>query len=501
MKKNIKRLVALTLLAPILIACRFTSESEPNLDESISIDTSDIIRDSEGEIIFDNLELEMWAVTTGDDAQTQDEIIAEFNSMYDGMINVTTRHISRYDIETNLQATFDFDIESAPDLLFTHGARTAEYVDRGWLAPIDVYYDIAGLVLDVDDFSESLLASTRVGLYHYGVPQDVHSTILEMRLDILEKNNLEVPTTLSELINVSEQAIALAAAGNLLIRGENSHGIPATEWRKASSVNQYHVFPFSYGDMWVHEFAGYTALVQNGGSIVASDGLPGWNSTKAVDGLTIMRDLLFPQPNSRNEHPISKPYNADYDVGDGPFRNGDAIFKFNGPWVYQSDLTMFDRDLRNDGGSTNIGTQHIGNLFAGDPTSATAGLIKGEGHAIMLTSAHKDNLRYVASAIFADYMANYSGIKWAKRGHIPALKSVANAAEYKEDPAYEAYIKNWGTSEDYYVIPSTKYYTQVDWYFKEALKKILSTQYSDANIATILQDNYDDCVDYIELYS
>jgi len=500
MKRKISNFATLALLT--LVA---TTACGPNgngsSEDYTSLDDGDIIRDGNGKIVYDKIELEMWSVTTGLDAGTQDDLIEEFNQMYEGMIDVTTRHISRYDLEALLQTTMEFDRENAPDMLFTHGARAAEYLDRQWLKPVDPYYEKAGLYLDKEDFTSSLLEASTVGDYLYGVPQDVHSAILEIREDILLKNDLEVPETFAELIAVTNSATELAAAGNLWIRGENAHNIPAETWRKASTVDPYYPLPFSYGDMWVHEFVGYTATTQNGGKIVDNHGMPAWNDANTAQGMQILKDMIFPTETSSNKHALSKVYGSDYDVGDAPFRTGEAIFKFNGPWVYQNDLTNFDRDLKNDGGSTNITTRNLGNLFAKNNETLEAGLIKGEGHAIMLMSSVDSMTKSTAAVVFADYMANYSGIEWAKRGHLPALQSVASSTEFTSDPAFDQYIKHWGTSADYVVVPSTKYYSYIDTYYKQSLQQSLSNEFKNKAVNEILLGKYNDCINYIELYS
>ena len=146
--------------------------------------------------------------------------------------------------------------------------------------------------------------------------------------DILEKNNLPIPTNYEELCSVADKAAELARNNNLWIRGENSEGYSATEWRKASTAEAYTAFPISYGDMWVHEFVDYTAAVQNGGSIVDEKGMPAWNSNETANGLQVLRDWIFPSEQSTNKTALSKDYGSSYDVGDAPFNSGKCIFKF-----------------------------------------------------------------------------------------------------------------------------------------------------------------------------
>ena len=144
--------------------------------------------------------------------------------------------------------------------MFNHGSRSTEYNDRGWLQEVDFFFEKSGALYDKEDFVPSLLESVTIGGKAYGMPIDCHSTVLCIRVDILEKNGLKIPTNYAELVEVCDKAAELAANNNLWIRGENSQGYSATEWRKASTAEAYTAFPMSFGDMWVHEFVGYTAL-------------------------------------------------------------------------------------------------------------------------------------------------------------------------------------------------------------------------------------------------
>ncbi len=498
MKRNC--LLLTTLLTSVLLAgCNKNNSSSVN--PNIPLDNGDLVFDSNGNIVYDEVKLEMWSVTTGADAQTQDDIIAGFNSMYEGMIEVETKHISRYDLESSLQTTMQFDKESAPDLLFSHGSRTNEYFTRGWLTSLNPVIDKAGILVDKDDYVESLLNSTTVNGGLYGLPQDVHSTMIMVRKDILAKNELQIPTNYQELVDVCEAAIKKAKEGQLWIRGENSAGYASTEWRKASSTTPYYPFPMAFGDMWVHEFLGYTAAIQNGTVLINDEGYPAFDSNETANGLQVLRDFVMPNSSSTNKNPFTKAYNAEYDVGNQPYASGECIFKLLGPWEYLDNVSTFDKMFAKDGGSDNIETISLSNLFAKDPSKDYASKIKGEGHAFMLMSTVESTTKKCAAMIFADYMVNNAGIEWAKRGHLPSLKSVEKSSEYRENPAYTDYIQNWGTCDDYVVFPSTPYYSYIDTYFKNAVQKSMSTQFEKTLITDILEEEQKDCIDYIELYA
>ena len=497
MKKLLATLLSVTM---IFTAMAFGACAKTPGDDNLLEGDGDIVRDESGNIIYDNVKLKMWSVTTGDDANTQDGIIARFNEMYKGMINVEVTHTSRYDLETLLSNTMQFDQENAPDVLFNHGSRTTEYNDNGWLNEVDFFFEKSGALYDKADFVPSLLESVTVNGKAYGVPIDCHSAIVCVRKDILEKNNLKIPANYHELVEVCDKATQLAEKNNLWIRGENSSGFSSHEWRKASTAEAYTAFPISFGDMWVHEFVDYTAAVQNGGSIVDSDGMPAWNTDETANGIRVLRDWIFPSATSTNKAALSKDYGSSYDVGDAPFNKGDCIFKLQGPWAWQKELQTFDALLNKDGGSSNITTISLSNLFAKDHTKEYASKIKGEGHAITLLKTVKSYTKACAATLFMEYMSLNGGIEWAKRGHLPAVRSVSVATEYKKDPAYDAYVKNWGTPEDYVVVPPTKYYSYVDSYFKGSVQKAISSAHKDEDIKGILNKEYSDCIDYIQLY-
>ena len=499
--KNNKFLIPMIFSSVLMITSCNDNSGESSNPVEMEIDNGDLEFNENNEIIYNNIELKLWSVTTGDDANTQDQLIAQFNELYNGLIHVSTVHTSRYDLETLLTTTMEFDKENAPDIFFSHGSRAAEYVSKDWLLPVEPYMEKAGLFIDKEDYVESLLNSTTINDVIYGLPQDVHSAMVVLRKDILEKNNLDIPTNYQELISVCESAIDLAQSGNLWIRGENSAGYDNEEWRKATTTEPYYPFPIAFGDMWVHEFLGYTAAVQNGTVLIDSEGMPAWNSQETVNGLQLLRDFIMPSETSLNKKAISKIYGSEYDVGNAPLRAGNAIFKLLGPWEYQRDLDDFDKLLKNSGGSDNITTISLSNLFAADSSKEYASKIKGEGHAFMMMSTVKSRTKQCAAMVFADWMVNNAGIEWAKRGHLPSLKSVENSSEYRESEEYIKYISKWGSCDDYVVIQPTQYYSNIDTYFKNSVQKTLASQFKDVAISKILEEEYSDCVDYIELFA
>ena len=89
-------IAALSLAAVAATSCGGNASSQSSYDPN---DTGDLTFDSNGQIVYEGVNLTMWSVTTGDDATTQDQIVGAFNELYDGMIHVEVTHTSRYDLE------------------------------------------------------------------------------------------------------------------------------------------------------------------------------------------------------------------------------------------------------------------------------------------------------------------------------------------------------------------------------------------------------------------
>ena len=98
-------------------------------------------------------------------------------------------------------------------------------------------------------------------------------------------------------------------------------------------------------------------------------------------------------------------------------------------------------------------------------------------------------------------MVQNAGIDWAKRGHLPSLKSVEQSSDYRTAPEYEQYIKNLGSCEDYVVFPSTKYYSIIDAGFKSAVERSMLERYLSTPVKDIVEEAYYNTMDDIELWS
>lgn len=463
---------------------------------------NDIRRDANNNIIYDNVTINLWSTVTGTkqsggDGGMQQELVEAFNELYEGQIKVTISSYSRYDFASVLESALTYGTGN-PDALFTHSNWLYYYLYRDWVAPIEDYYTLSNTSLMKNDINESLLESTSYGNKMIATPIDCHSAMIEIRTDILEKNGLTIPTNYEELCTVCDTLSQLGKEGNLWIRGPKGSAV-ATEWRKTTAGNPYYPFAFGYSDMWVHEFAGYTAAVQNGGNLVDKvSGYPLWNSDEVANGLNVMKDFMFPTSSSKNKFAFTSDYGTAVDVANTPFLHGDCVFKFLGPWSLSSDISNFDSYFSADGGSNNIATRSMSSMFAKNPNAPYANKIKGEGHAIYELKRNKSLTKRSAIAVFADYMAYYSGVEWAKYGHLPAFKSVMEDESYTGDEFYQKYIKYWGNPSDYITCSGSVYFSDVDSGFKSVLQKSLSTAEKDKDVRSLLSSYYKDTIDSIK---
>lgn len=507
MKRNILTLPLLLLTTLTLGSCAGTSTSGggtstsyPSINEWEDDSVDDIVTDGAGNIVFDDVEISMWSVTTNPDSVYQDQIIDEFNRAYEGQIHVTVYHESRYSIFSNLVSTVAQDPENAPDLFYGYGERIASLVDNDIFVPMGPYLEMANIGFDRNNFEKALIDNCYIGDMLYGIPYGVDSAIIFARKDILEENGLAVPTNLTELADVCDALVDKAAAGELMIRGEDSDNAGAGDvyaWRKYNPTLEgtYYPFPISSGDMWINAYVAQTAVYQNGGSLVREDdGHANWNSPEAEKGLQILREFLYPTATSVNRHPFSKA-DLNYDAGVTEFLRGTGVFKLDGAWSGYTNYTLMDNMYGKDGGAKeNLAIINLGNMLTTDNTTAYSKTIFGDSHAASIVSSTTSRTKRVAASILANFLAENSGGVWTQAGHLPASLIVQNSHDlYLDNEYYEKYVQYYGSPSQYVTALPTKYYDEVSDSFSVALKAAMASTYKDRPIADILQENYEDC--------
>lgn len=486
MKKILTVILAAAMLAT-LCACT-KSPKNPSYD-----DIDDVVYDG-GNIVFDNVELTVWSVCTEPDSVYQDQIISDFNEAYEGQIKVTAKHESRYSIYKSLADAVALN-DNPPDMFYGYGERIAAMVNNKLFVPLQGYLEQAETGFEADYFEPTLINNCYVGNDLFGLPISVDSAQIYCRKDILAKNGFSIPKNMNELYAVCDAIVELAAAGNLWVRSNETISSSNPEgWVKYSPSSPYYPFPISSGDMWVKDYVGYTAMIQNGAELVSKDGKVAFDNQSAANGLQVLRDWIYPTETSKNKHAFSRA-GLNYDAGQADFLNGNCVFKLEGAWSAYNHCNTFDQKFRAVGGSDScLEIFNTAGMFALDQNADCAGKIFGDSHAISIVRTCKSRTKRIACAIFANYLAENSGGVWTQAGHLPASLVVQSSNEmYLGNEYYLKYVKNYGSPSDYVTFPSTKYYDEMTQSLTYAIQQSVADTYRNQTTLQILSANAEDC--------
>ncbi|MBO4368152.1 MAG: extracellular solute-binding protein, partial [Clostridia bacterium] len=162
----------------------------------------------------DAIEIEFWTVFTGDDGQTLQKLVDQFNEEYAGQIKVNHTPFSDpyTNLYTNVQAGVTADI---PDVMIGHVERVPKMVDDGILTDVDFLFEEGAL--DRANYPELVLDRTNYDGYQYGIPWDFNAPVLYVNLDLIAKYDLadlleDGYVTFDEILKAGE---TIKAAGDL----------------------------------------------------------------------------------------------------------------------------------------------------------------------------------------------------------------------------------------------------------------------------------------------
>ncbi len=328
------------------------------------------------------IELKFWSLFTGGDGEFFDAMIKAFNESQDEivMVNDMVKFDNYYTKLTTALAA-----GNAPDVIVVHQGNLLNYVPSGSLLALDEYVSDEMLA----DFQTAPLEACRFDGKLYSLPLDVHPIVMYYNKDILAQAGIDkLPTTAEEFTAASEQILAKTGKWGMAI--DNTTGT-----YKAYTLTRLFM----------------SMMAQQGGSLLSSDNTKAnFNNEYGVKALTWLQDLVHESKVNPNE--------LDYDAAMNVFKLGDAAFYFNGVWATGA-LEGVE--------GLNFGAAPLP-AFMGQ-SAAWAG-----SHTLAIpVQKNQDPAKVEAAVTFIDWMTSH-GEMWAKAGHIPTRKSVAEKDDMKALP-------------------------------------------------------------------
>lgn len=414
-----------------------SSSSNPNQNSLPSVDSS-------GNFVFDNVKLTYGNPITGADGAHMRKLVADFNKEYEGQINITESYLTETSYYEALELTIPMN--RGYDISLIHSYKIASYVNQGLLTPLNEALETSGIDISRDNYLTNVYDACVYQENQYGIPLDIHTTLLYYNKDLLDRYNLEVPTNRAELLNACSK-----------MPNNNAEG-----WGLPLSVE------------WPSEYIYTTALYQNGGSEYDAEGNPGFNTEEGKAALKSMTDIIHTYKYS--------PQNVNVDGDLTMFCQGKAMFHIQGDWMLQS--------VKESG--VNFGVTSLSNLFTDEKTE-TSDDVYARSHVFSIPTNKKSNATKIQACLtFIKYITEHAYI-WAESGHIPANNNARNTEEYAKLP----YHSSFGDLSSYRLNDPSPYY--YEGYSPVFSRVTTALSKADADVDEIFQQAYDEAVDNISM--
>ena len=459
--------------------------------------TDSLTTDSEGNVVFDNVKLRVWSVIGDPDRAYLEMVNSSFNDLYaDRGIQATITPIVNGDYYTQLANVINTDPDNAPDVIIFHSERLTKLAHDNIIVPMEEYFDLAKSPFDEDDYLSNVMAECRYDGKIYGVPLDVHAGVWYVRSDILAKNGLSKPSSLSEWIDVCNALIKLNDEGKLWHRAMDATKPAAGDWVQSRLPNFYPIVMSDTGGIengWIPQ----TAVFQNGGELTDDKGYPAWNTEGLLDVMTMFRNW---QSGEGYEGKFVGPGQSAETVWTN-LASGNAVFSCEGPWWVEQRLDEYETVLgeRTDSeGKTYqpLDIMNMSKLFAMDEDADCASEIYGVGHCFSISRTCDTNQKRAAAAIYSEYMTSHSAA-YMQGGHLPACKSVLESDQYLNSDFYARYLDEFGNPEDFHMLGNTPYYSEVYETLKYVYTDIFSANKTEMTPKQIIDTRYNEALQAI----
>ena len=439
----------------------------PSIDNPWWTDSGEITKDSNGNIVFDDLNIKLTSVICGYDQNGFETLVDQFNRKYNGQINITHQVYSQDEIDERVMQQIQNET-NAPDLILTHQKTHAYLASNKIIQPMDAAYELAGIEVDKSDFLPNFADYCDLGYEGrmFTIPVDAQSMVIYYNKNLLSKYNAELPQTRAEFLQLCKTV-------------QNGERASNSQFNAVTCGADYDFFKM---------YLLPTAVLQNGGELYGSDGLIHWtegdNFTAFSNGVKAVKELadegLWDSTDS-NESARAK------------FCKDNALFYISLPFDAN---TIFSAYASASGHSVDVvKTQDIGGfstagLFALDGAPENSkNKIFGDSHAFAMSKTVTDVTKKAAIAVFVNWFTTDVdvGIEWAKLGHTTASYTIRGNAAYNAD-SYVSEFSNmfYGDINNFVTAGKTPNYTLIFPDMQTALLNCLRNASNDYDIKTEL---------------
>lgn len=442
MKKKILSALCLSTAFAVAVPLAACGGKDPGLnpDGTWWSTTGELVKDADGNVVFDDVALNLSTIVSGVDKTPFGNIIARFNAEYRGKININPSYFTSENFEKDVTMKVQQNANNAPDIIMMHQESIKLFLNYKIIQPYDLAMKETGVEMDLSAFAQGVNQYSKAGTeYQFGVPLDAASMVVYYNKDLLKATtgSDEVPETRSQLLTVCRQ-----------FKEKNPGKFPIS-WEASGDFFCQYIMP--------------TAVLQNGGHLYKDDMNTDWYSDEAQRGIYLnaiksVRSFIDNGYADIGVHEMA---------GAKDFVANNSIFYVTMPW-YREDIINSYAKTNNIGvtaAEEKISGASISGWFAmSDETSANAKKIYGDSHMFAITKNVKDITEKAAICEFVRWFTSRAdiGAEWAEAGHITLSNTIANSTTYQENKTVVNFIDNWYPQLDSFTtIGLTPYYSTV----------------------------------------
>ena len=426
------------------------------------------------EPVYDDIDIELVTVVTGDDMRPFADVINQFNREYDGQIHVNVENISQETFEQTVGQRISTGA-NAPDLIMSHNKSHKSFAESRLIQPFDEAYEAARIEFNREDYVDGLIELSDLGYENtqFSIPIDGQSLVIYYNKGLLSSIGKEVPTTHAEFLDV---CAAFAA-------------------RFDTSDDFYAVSCGVSDNVYFQRYLFMTMYIQNGGELYNTETLRAeWTNETNLQAFkdtdTAIKDL------TNNGY---FKYGENLMTAETRFFQNKSLFLIDRPWAAE---TLFDGYMTYNPGTADInsviGGASSAGLFAIDPEKPTANYIFGDSHAFAMSKTVKDIELKAAIAEFTNWFTHNAeaGATWGEGGHMSASKVILASDDYNENAFVNTFLNGFYSSPDEFVtIGNTVHYSElIDRLYDVATQCLMSPDAIEIIVAT-KEQSFNDYVD------
>lgn len=282
-----------------------------------------------------------------------------------------------------------------PTISVMHEAVISDYSSRGLLEPLDDGLKAAGV--DASDFTAAAKAGVTKDGKIYALPFDTHTWLWHINLNLFKQ---------AGLVDASGNPILPKSADELLAQAQQFKEKTGKPYFVSTLANEQAAYTRTFD----------TLLYQQNSDFFADPTKVNFATPEAKNAATLLKTIFDKDYTTKGQ---------DYAASVAGFSNGDGGVFICGTWL----VDTYDQESKKSGVPLSNGYTVVPfpQLYPGSPR------VWADGHSWVILKADLTDAQRKSAYEFLKFLWD-NDFQWARTGHLPIRKSVADSADFKALP-------------------------------------------------------------------